>query len=331
MATSTGETVNEDTIGTGVELVSEISVQMVQRGDVLKVMPGSRLPADGIVVAGSAFVDESMLTGESVPVLKSKGDQCFGSTVNQPPSSSARSSSTLYIRATSVGAESALAQIVRLVEDAQMNRAPIQAYADKLASIFTPVVLSLAVLTFLVWYSLSVSGVVPKAWFQDEYGDPVLFSLLFAISVVVISCPCALGLATPTAIMVGTSVGAMNGVLIKGGSAFEIAYSVNTVIFDKTGTLTVGKPFVTDEIVLKPQEIETEGGRATTSANIEKASKSLAGLSGVRQTDRLLYMAACAEQQNTHPIAFAIVQEAKKRELVLPWLADTAFKSEIGN
>jgi Cu+-exporting ATPase len=253
--------------------------------------------------------------------------------VNQGSSGGAQSSNTLYIRAASVGAESVLSQIVRLVEDAQMNRVPIQAYADRLASIFTPVVLTLAVLTFVVWYSLSISGVVPKVWFQEEYGDPVLFSLLFSISVVVISCPCALGLATPTAIMVGTSVGAMNGVLIKGGTAFETAHSVDTVIFDKTGTLTVGKPFVTDEIVLKPADLGLEdvsiGATAAAVAAVAAAAAAV-GLGGIKATDRLLYLAACAEQQNTHPIASSIVQEAARRGISLPWLPDTAFSSEIG-
>lgn len=319
VATSTGEPVSEDTIGTGIEKVSEIEVQLLQKGDVLKVMPGHRLPADGVVVAGSAFIDESMLTGESVPVLKQKGDQVFGSTVNQGGSNTTggrtlSSSSTIFIRASSVGAESAISQIVRLVEEAQMSRAPIQAYADRLASIFTPIVLCIATLTFAVWYSLSISGYVPKVWFEEEYGDPLLFSLLFAISVVVISCPCALGLATPTAIMVGTSVGAQNGVLIKGGSAFEIAHSVNVVIFDKTGTLTVGKPFVTDEIILLPDNLSKPDG----------------SWNSINAADRLLFIAACAEQQNAHPIAYAIVQEAKKRDLALPWVPDDAFKSEIG-
>ena len=169
--------------------------------------------------------------GESVPVLRSKGDSVFGSTVNQggvrqTSSITAKTNevSTLYIKATSVGSDSALQQIARLVEEAQMNRAPIQEYADRIAGIFTPIVMFLSIITFTVWYSLSMTDVVPKGWFDSENGDPFLFSLLFAISVVVISCPCALGLATPTAIMVGTSVGAHNGVLIKGGRAFEIAH-----------------------------------------------------------------------------------------------------------
>jgi Cu+-exporting ATPase len=183
---------------------------------------------------GSSYVDESMITGEfllfsrhrntfsishsgeSVAVMKGPGDLVFGSTVNQ--------NNCIYIRVTSLGSESALAQIVKLVEAAQMSKAPVQALADRVAGIFTPIILLLASLTFVVWLSLSSSGVVPASWFRDEYDDPLLFSMLFAISVVVISCPCALGLATPTAIMVGTAVGAANGILIKGGEAFEMAH-----------------------------------------------------------------------------------------------------------
>ena len=328
---SNGEPVDIESIGTGVEVTEEIDVRLVQKGDVLKVMSGSRLPADGEIISGSSYVDESMLTGESVPVLKTKGDHVFGSTVNQGGSSAVssissttmRCSNTLYIKASSIGSDSALAQIVRLVEDAQMNRAPIQAYADKLASIFTPVVLTISALTFVVWYSLSVSGKVPRIWFEEEYGDPFLFSLLFAISVVVISCPCALGLATPTAIMVGTSVGALNGVLIKGGTAFEIAHSVNAIVFDKTGTLTAGKPLVTDEIVLIQKDLSVIPAHQFSHSNDREAA--------IGEADRLLYVAACAEQQNTHPIASAIVEEAKQRSFALPWLPDSAFISEIGS
>ena len=177
------------------ERLKEISVELVQKGDVLKVLPGSRIPTDGCIVAGSSYIDESMITGESVPVLKRKGDIVFGSTVNQL--------SPLYIKATAVGSDGALAQIVRMVEAAQMNKAPVQAYADRIAGVFTPVVLSLALLTYLTWLMLAWTHSIPQEWFEDEYGDPQLFAMLFAISVVVISCPCALGLATPTAIMVG--------------------------------------------------------------------------------------------------------------------------------
>lgn len=196
--------------------VRVIDVDLVQKGDIVKVLPGGRIPTDGCIVLGSTYVDESMITGESNAVFKTKGNNVFGSTVNQD--------TCIYIAVTSYGAESALAQIVRLVESAQMNKAPVQDYADRIAGIFTPIILLIATITFITWLSLSYSKVVPSSWFEDEYKDPVLFSLLFAISVVVISCPCALGLATPTAIMVGTTVGAQNGILIKGGSAFEIAH-----------------------------------------------------------------------------------------------------------
>jgi Cu+-exporting ATPase len=198
------------------EHVQLIPVDLLQKGDVVKVLPGGRIPTDGRIVFGSSYVDESTITGESNPVRREKGDEVFGSTVNQD--------NCLFLSVTSYGTDSALAQIVRLVESAQMNKAPVQQFADRLAGIFTPIVLVLAVGTFVVWYSLCSSRVVPKSWFEEEYNDPVLFSLLFAISVVVISCPCALGLATPTAIMVGTTVGASNGILIKGGGAFEVAH-----------------------------------------------------------------------------------------------------------
>lgn len=193
-----------------------IAVDLLQKGDVVKVLPGGRIPTDGRVVHGSSYVDESTITGEANPVRREKGDEVFGSTVNQD--------SCLYISVTSYGADSALAQIVRLVESAQMNKAPVQQFADRLAGVFTPIVLLLALVTFLVWYGLCSSRIVPASWFEEEYNDPLLFSLLFSISVVVISCPCALGLATPTAIMVGTTVGAANGILIKGGLAFEVAH-----------------------------------------------------------------------------------------------------------
>lgn len=207
---------NNRIIGTASEVCKTIQVDLVQKGHVLKVFPGDRIPTDGYIVDGMSFVDESMITGESHPVQKKVGDAVFGATVNQ--------TGVVYVRVTSVGSESALAQIVALVENAQMNKAPVQAYADRIAGIFTPVILVLASTTFCVWCVLSVNGFVPSSWFEEEYNDPYLFSMLFAISVVVISCPCALGLATPTAIMVGTSVGAANGILIKGGVAFETAH-----------------------------------------------------------------------------------------------------------
>jgi Cu+-exporting ATPase len=150
-----------------------------------------------------------MITGESLPVRRVQGDMLYGSTINQ--------NSAIYVSVSSVGKDSALAQIINLVEKAQMNKAPVQAYADYIAGIFTPVVLCIATITFTTWSLLAYYHRIPREWFEEEYGDPLLFAMLFAISVIVISCPCALGLATPTAIMVGTSVGAYNGILIKGG------------------------------------------------------------------------------------------------------------------
>lgn len=292
------------------EEVREIKLDLVQRGDLLKVLPGSRIPTDGIIESGSTFIDESMITGESVPVARSVGDMVFGSTVNQ--------NHLIFVRVTSVGAESALAQIVKLVESAQMNKAPVQAYADRIAGLFTPVVLAAAAITFATWYSLCLLHLVPDAWFAEEYGDPLLFSMLFAISVVVISCPCALGLATPTAIMVGTAVGAHNGILIKGGSAFEVAHKVTVVIFDKTGTLTEGKPSVTDEIPMLYDE--------------SSSSKSVLGFGvpGESPRDRLLRIAASVEQSSEHPLAVAIVKAAKARNLQLYRIEENSFTSVTG-
>ena len=231
-------------------------------------------------------------TGESIPVLRGVGSSLFGSTINQK--------GVLYVRVTSIGTESALSQIIQLVEKAQMNKAPIQAYADVIAGVFTPCVLLLSIVTFVVWYFLSITHQVPHAWFLEAgYGDnPLLFSLLFAISVVVISCPCALGLATPTAIMVGTSVGAANGILIKGGPPFEVAHMVNTVIFDKTGTLTAGKPAVTDELIL------TDSAVVTSESAVE-----------VEQRNHMLRLAALAEQCSEHPLAGAVLHAAAQRNL----------------
>ena len=214
----------------------EIGIELVQQGDVLKVVPGAKVPVDGAVVFGHSSTDESMVTGESMPVNKEVGSTVIGGTINQH--------GVLHVRADRVGADSALAQITRLVEDAQSNKAPIQAIADKISAYFVPVVVLIAVLSFVVWISLAYT-VVPDDWIPDGQGR-FLFALIFFMTVLVIACPCALGLATPTAVMVGTGLGAMHGVLIKGGAALEKAYKVNAIIFDKTGTLTYGKPVVTD-------------------------------------------------------------------------------------
>jgi len=209
----------------GVE--TDIPIEGVIQGDLVVVRPGEKIPTDGVVVSGNSSVDESMLTGESMPVAKEAGTEVFAATLNRTGS--------FTFRATRIGAETALARIIRLVEEAQGSKAPIQRLADKVASIFVPVVFGIGLLTFVVWYFL-----VP---------DPVFSrALLNFVSVLVIACPCALGLATPTAVMVGTGLGAENGILIKGGESLENAYRLRTVVFDKTGTLTRGEAEVTDMI-----------------------------------------------------------------------------------
>ena len=204
---------------------SDIPIEGVLKGDLIVVRPGEKIPTDGIVVSGHSTIDESMLTGESMPVVKEAGAEVFAATMNRTGS--------FTFRATRIGAETALARIIRLVEEAQGSKAPIQRLADRVASVFVPAVFGIALVTFAVWYF-----VVP---------DPVFSrALLNFVSVLVIACPCALGLATPTAVMVGTGLGAESGILIKGGESLENAYRLTTVVFDKTGTLTRGEPEVTD-------------------------------------------------------------------------------------
>ena len=221
-----GEIVNE----------KEVAVTELQRGDIVKVKRGCAVPADGTVVFGSSSVDESFITGESMPVSKNVGDAVVGSSINQE--------STLHVQVDRLSSESTLANILRLMEDAQSNKAPIQKFADAISGIFVPAVVGLAFLTWAVWFALERNGALPSEWIEKE--GSFLFSFLFGLSVIVIACPCALGLATPTAVMVGTGVGARMGILIKGGSALEMAHKVSAFVFDKTGTLTFGKPAVTD-------------------------------------------------------------------------------------
>jgi Cu+-exporting ATPase len=229
------------------------------------VRPGEKIPTDGLVVSGSSSIDESMLTGESIPVAKKIGGEVFAATLNKTGS--------FTFRATKIGAETALAQIIRLVEEAQGSKAPIQRVADKVASIFVPVVFGIATLTFMVWYFF-----VPEPTFSR--------ALLNFVSVLIIACPCAMGLATPTAVMVGTGLGAENGILIKGGESLERACKLSTVVFDKTGTLTKGEPEVTDILI-------SEG----------------------TERKRVLRVAISIEAVSEHPLAQAIVQKARKETL----------------
>lgn len=250
----------------------EIDAQLIQRSDLLKVYPGSKVPADGTVVWGSSHVNESMITGESAPVSKEVGGTVIGGTLNL--------NGALHIQATKVGSDAALSQIVRLVETAQMAKAPVQKIADYIASIFVPVVVALAFVTWLVWYLFGVLGLYPEEWLPPA-SNHFVFALMFAISVLVIACPCALGLATPTAVMVATGIGATHGVLIKGGDALERAQKIQCVVFDKTGTLTEGKPSVTSAKVLSGME-----------------------------RDEFLRIVASAEASSEHPLARAVVDYA---------------------
>ncbi len=262
----------------------DIPVDQVVVGDVVIVRPGEKIPVDGEVTEGRSAVDESMLTGESIPVEKDPGDEVIGATINHTGS--------FRFRATKVGRDTALAQIVRLVEEAQGSKAPIQRLADYIASIFVPVVLGVAVITFLIWYFVG-----PEPAFT--------LAMLAFVSVVVIACPCAMGLATPTAIVVGTGKGAENGILIRSGEALERAHRLDTVVLDKTGTLTRGKPEVTDIVVVGG---DSPAGRDPGSDDFGASNAD----AGKREAELLLF-AASAERGSEHPLGEAIVEAARAR------------------
>jgi Cu+-exporting ATPase len=244
----------------------------VQVGDELVVRPGEKIPVDGTVLSGISSVDESMITGESIPVEKVEGEPLIGATINQR--------GLLRMRATKVGADTVLANIIRLVEQAQGSKAPIQRLADTISGIFVPVVLVIAALTFIAW---AIIGHV-----NATSSNPWIVAIIAAVAVLVVACPCALGLATPTAIMVGTGKGAEQGILIKGGESLERIHAVRAVLLDKTGTITKGKPELTDVIALTDIQI-----------------------------DDMLRLVAEAEQGSEHPLAAAIVEGARARGLVL--------------
>jgi len=251
----------------------ELPIEEVEVGDKVLMKPGETLPVDGEVIEGESNVDESMLTGEPMPVVKKVGDAVFGGTVN--------ATGSFTYKATAVGKDTALAQIVRLVEEAQGTKAPVQRLADKVAGVFVPVVIAIAILSFVAWW---VMGPDPK----------IVFSTVALVTVLVIACPCALGLATPTAIMVGTGKGAEQGVLIRGGEALEGVRDLDTIVFDKTGTITVGRPTVTHVLGAK----RTDG--STVSAG------------------EILRVAAAVEARSEHPLAHAVVEAAQKREIPIP-------------
>lgn len=240
----------------------KVPLDQVKVGDIIRVKPGEKIPVDGVIVDGSTTIDESMVTGESMPVTKKKGDDVVGSTIN--------TNGTFNFKATKVGSDTMLSQIVDLVKKAQTSHAPIQNLTDKISNIFVPAVLIIAIITFVIWYVF--------------LNAPLVTALLFAVSVVVIACPCALGLATPTALMVGTARSAKMGVLIKNGEVLEEVSDLDTVVFDKTGTITVGKPQVTDV---------------------------------VGDQNKVLTIAASLEENSEHPLATAVVKKAKEDKIAL--------------
>jgi len=253
---------NATVIKDGKEML--IPVEEVAVGDIVIVRPGEKIPVDGVVISGASAVDESMITGESMPVEKKEGDMVIGATIN--------GTGMLKFRATKVGKDTVLSQIIKLVEEAQGSKAPIQRFADRVSSYFVPAVVFISFTTFVAWYFVLGSG-FPEA-------------LMFSIAVLVIACPCALGLATPTAVMVGTGKGAEMGILIKNGSALEKAGSIDIVVFDKTGTLTEGKPKVTDIVAF-----------------------------GSYKEAEILKFAAIAEKGSEHPLAKAILEKVEVMEI----------------
>lgn len=244
----------------------DIPIDQVVTGDIIIVRPGEKIPVDGVVTKGQSAIDESMITGESIPIEKNVGSTVIGATINKHGS--------FEFKATKVGSETTLAQIIRVVEEAQGSKAPIQAFADKISAYFVPIVIGLAILTFLIWYFALGAGLT--------------FALMAFTSVIVIACPCALGLATPTAIMVGTGKGAEYGILIKGGEPLEAACKIKTIVFDKTGTLTKGLPVVTDVISV-----------------------------GITDENEIMALAASLEKLSEHPLADAIVNYAKEENIAI--------------
>ena len=255
----------------------DIPIEEVKVGDIIVVRPGEKIPVDGIVVEGHSSVDESMISGEPIPVTKEPNDEVIGATINKTGS--------FRFRATRVGKDTTLAQIIKLVEEAQGSKAPIQRLADVISSYFVPAVIGIAVVTFLIWLF---------------FGPSFAYALLSFVAVLIIACPCALGLATPTAIMVATGKGAENGILIKSGEALETAHKVKAVVLDKTGTLTQGKPVVTDIVPIDMSEEE------------------------------LLRLAASAERGSEHPLGEAIVKAAEERGIVLATPTDFAAVPGMG-
>ena len=274
-------------------LDADVPVDEVRVGDIVLVKPGEKIPVDGVVIEGRSSVDESMLTGESLPVEKKSGDAVIGATLNKV--------GMLKFEATKVGKETALAQITKLVEDAQGSKAPIQKLADQVSAIFVPAVIAAALITFAIWYF-----VVPS----NLGGHNFTTALIDMVAVLVIACPCAMGLATPTAVMVGTGKGAEIGILFRNSEALERAGKVNVIVLDKTGTITKGQPAVTDILVNRSWNMEPSINHAPLTVDI------------------LLQLAASVEKGSEHPLGEAIWAEATNRGLTLG--EPSGFKAEAG-
>lgn len=242
----------------------EIPVEKIEEGDLMVIRPGERIPTDGLIIEGNSSVDESSLTGESIPVDKKKGDEVIGATINK--------NSLIKVKATKVGKDTVISQIITLVEEAKTGRAKLERMVDQVAKYFVPSIVIIAIGVFLGWYFIGNAGIT--------------YSILAFVSVMIIACPCALGIATPAALMIGAGKGAQNGILYKGGEYIEIADKVNTIVFDKTGTLTIGKPSVTDLVLL------TDIGER-----------------------ELLRLAATAEAGSEHPLSQAIIKKAKEKDI----------------
>ncbi|KAL3783383.1 hypothetical protein HJC23_013428, partial [Cyclotella cryptica] len=294
-----------------------IPLVLLQRGDVLLVRPGEKVPTDGTVMSGSTSIDESMLTGESLPVSKKPGDSVIGGTMNF--------NGAIQMIVEEVGENTALAQVIRLVETAQSSKANIQEVADRIAAIFTPIVISVSLTTFIVWacllHSSALDGIKEDWPYREQGFNDWTLPLLFSISVLVIACPCALGLATPTAVMVGTGVGARLGILIRGGEPLELTKDVTSVILDKTGTITKGMPVVSDILLLSDRLNSTEG-------DVIEARRQI--------TEDVMFFAACAEQNSEHPLAKGMSILLKANDLGIgdglrrPIAKVEDFEAEVG-
>lgn len=258
----------------------DIPIQEVQIGDIILVRPGEKIPVDGEIISGSSTIDEAMVTGESIPVKKEPGDEVIGATINKTGS--------FKFKATRVGKDTVLAQIVKLVQDAQGSKAPIQRLADKVTGWFVPVVIAIAIITFVLWFVIMGN---------------LSLALITTVGVLIIACPCALGLATPTSVMVGTGKGAENGILIKGAASLELAHKIQTIVLDKTGTITQGKPTVTNYATVK-------------------------GVADGAEL-KLLNLIAAVERNSEHPLAEAVVRYAQSQNIDVPEASD--FKAIAGS